>query len=256
MKFSAIKFNLEKNVAWITLNRPSKLNAITPDMLDELTQSLKKSESDTNIRAVVISGEGRAFSAGADLQEVNDPHPHAFRHQLTSFIMRLRTSRLPVIAAVNGIAVAGGFELLLGCDIVIAAESAKLGDGHSKYGMVPGGGGSVFLPRKIGANAAKEILFSGDLYPADFFYRRGLVNQVTADTELKKVVRDFSHKLSQKSPLVLSRMKQLVNHGLEQPLSTAIDHEFVVADLHDASQDKAEGIKAFEEKRSPKFLGE
>jgi enoyl-CoA hydratase/carnithine racemase len=224
--------------------------------------ALDGAETSAAVRALVITGAGRAFSAGADLKAVRGQlagdaasFTKGFVTDLLALLARLERSPLPVIAAVNGLALAGGIEIVLACDLVLAAESARLGDAHANYGLIPGGGGSVRLPRKIGPTRAKMLMFTGDFVPAAALVASGLVNQVVADDRLVPEVEALVDRLAGKSPLGLARMKQLVNDGLEQPLDTAIRLEFALMQAHALSADMAEGLAAFEAKRRPKFTG-
>jgi enoyl-CoA hydratase/carnithine racemase len=168
---------------------------------------------------------------------------------------RLERFPRPVIAAVNGLAMAGGLELLLCCDLVIAARSAKLGDAHANFGLLPGGGSSVRLPRKIGPTRAKYLLFTGESVPAEELVAAGLVNEVVEDADLMAATRRLVAKLAVKSPLVLRRMKALVDDGLEQPSAQALRLELLASEVHAQSADLKEGLAAFVEKRQPRFTG-
>lgn len=252
--------DVRNGAVWITLNRPAALNALTPDIVDGICRALDRAERD-DIKAVVLTGSGRAFCAGADLKYVrsiaqgDDAVIAAFLGSVLKLMERLEGCPRPVIAAINGIAVAGGLELVLCCDLVIAAESAKIGDAHINFGLLPGGGGSVRLPRKIGPTRAKRLLFTGESVPAADLVACGLVNEVVADDDLTPAVERLVAKLADKSPLVLRRVKALVDDGLEQPIATALRLEILAAEVHAHSHDMKEGLAAFEEKRKPRFLG-
>jgi enoyl-CoA hydratase/carnithine racemase len=161
----------------------------------------------------------------------------------------------PLIAVLNGITLAGGLELAMTADLIIAAESAKIGDAHANFGVLPGAGGAVKLPRKIGINRAKYLLFTGEFISAAEMKDYGLVNQVVPSEELEKAAQALADKLAEKSPLGLSRMKQLVRDGLEQPLDVALRLELATLKVHTQSYDMSEGLKAFTEKRKPEFKG-
>lgn len=246
---------------WMTLNRPAAMNAITPDLVALLDEALNRVEHDNDLRSVVLTGNGRAFCAGADLKHVRqttsgDPDAMgAFLHSVLALMERLEKFPKPVIAAVNGLALAGGLELVLCCDLVLAARSAKLGDAHANYGLLPGGGSSVRLPRKIGPTRAKYLLFTGEFMPADTLMDWGLVNEVFEDDALMDGAQQLVSRLSEKSPLVLRRMKGLVDDGLEQPSATALRLELLASEVHAHSYDMKEGLAAFEQKRKPAFQG-
>ncbi len=248
---------------WITLNRPDALNALDPDTSRELGQALSVAEEDKEVRALVLTGKGRAFCAGADLKFVNGARKEEGGHAMFSFVAdlmgvmnQLEAFPKPVIAAVNGLALAGGLELVLCCDLVIAAESAKLGDAHANFGLIPGGGGSIRLPRKIGPTRAKYLLFTGEFLPASELLSTGLVNQVVPDDQLESAVQAVVEKMASKSPLGLKRMKALVNDGWDQPLDSALRLEVLALEAHWHSRDIREGLAAFNEKRTPVYTGE
>lgn len=248
---------------WIRLNRPEALNSMSPAMLTAIDAALDDAETDRDLRAIVIASTGRAFCAGADLKAAlamatggdADTATAAFTEKFRRLADRLERFRLPVIAAVNGLAIAGGIEIVLGCDLVIAAQSAKLGDGHGKYGLMPGGGGSVRLPRKIGPMRAKYLMFTAEYLPAQTLMDWGLVTEVVADDALDTAVEALVAKLADKSPLGLARLKQLVDDGLDQPVEVAMRAEQLMSALHNFSADRAEGLAAFTEKRAPHFTG-
>lgn len=251
---------MRDGAVWITLNRPAALNSITPDIVAGIDAALDKAES-PDVRAVVLTGKGRAFCAGADLKFVrsttggDESAIAGFLESVLRMMERLERCPRPVIAAVNGIAVAGGLELVLCCDLVVAAHSARIGDAHINFGLLPGGGSSVRLPRKIGPTRAKRLLFTGESVPAADLVAAGLVNEVVEDDDLMPAVERLVGKLADKSPLVLRRVKALVDDGLEQPMATALRLELVASELHAQSHDMKEGLAAFEEKRKPQFVG-
>jgi enoyl-CoA hydratase/carnithine racemase len=243
---------------WVTLNRPQTLNALDADVVASLVEALEYAEVTPEIRAFVISGTQSTFSAGADLKFLSQAGLRVaqFLQSVGELFRRLESSPLPVIAAVNGIAVAGGLELVLCCDLVYATQSARFGDGHANYGLLPGGGGSVRLPRRIGATRAKHLLFTGELVGAEILASAGLINKVVPDDELLREVDLLVDSLARKSPLGLRRMKQLVNDGLDQSTSTALRLELLAGAAHSFSDDMKEGIAAFTEKRLPRFSGD
>lgn len=248
----------------ICLNRPEQLNSISFEMISELMDVLDHFAPKKQLCAVSITGAGRAFCTGVDLksaqeriaQENGSNANFEFLDQLRLLLIKIETYPVPVIAAVNGYALAGGLELVLACDLVIAAKSAKLGDAHANYGLVPGGGSSARLPRKIGPTRAKQLIYSGEFLEADRLLDWGLVNWVVDDDLLTEELERHVRSLSQKSPIGLRRMKQMVNEGLEQPLDQALKSELLLNADHAKSQDRLEGLSAFREKRQPDFKGQ
>lgn len=246
------------SVLWLTLNRPQALNALTLALVHDLMRTIQEAQSDPDVRVIVLTGAGRAFCAGADLKDPARSRPESgaeFVRAIGALTELIESSAKPVIAAINGIAVAGGLELVLACDIVIAAESARIGDAHSNYALFPGAGATIRLPRKVGLNNAKLLMFTGDMRPASEWKEMGLVNQVIPDESFISAVESLAGKLAVKSPLVLGRMKQALNDALDQPLSIGLRYERALSNLHHFSSDRVEGLTAFKEKRPPRFTG-
>jgi enoyl-CoA hydratase/carnithine racemase len=245
---------------WIFMNRPDTLNALHPDMISAISGALDAALAESDLRAILLSGRGRAFCAGADMkynQSVADqPGGNtAFVRAVSELTIRLEEYPLPVIAAINGTAVAGGLELALGCDLIIAASGAKLGDMHANYSLFPGGGASVRLARRIGAPQAKRLMWWGETVSAAQAQAIGLVDMVANDADLQSTIDELIGKLSKKSPLVLRRMKSAVNRAGEMNTRLALEWERDTNELHSHSHDRAEGLRAFAEKRKPDFIG-
>lgn len=261
MDYQDIKCEKRNNAQWVYLNRPKDMNSLTKTMLLELADCFQKAASDDEVRVVVLSGKGRAFCAGADLKGLMvdisalKSKKHDFFDIVENTFNVMTNFPKPVIAALNGITLAGGLELAMTADLIIAAAGAKMGDAHSNFGVLPGAGGAVKLPRKIGINRAKYLLFTGDFISAAEMKDFGLVNQVVADDQLDTVVQTLADKLAEKSPLVLRHMKTLVREGLEQPLDIALHQELLTLRAHTHSYDMTEGLQAFSEKRKPVFKG-
>jgi enoyl-CoA hydratase/carnithine racemase len=261
MHYETIQFKRRGAGAWIILDSPKNMNSVSSTMLVELESVLIECEKDSTIKVVVLTGTGSAFCAGADLKNVlsslnnTEPGTKDFLDMFDQVAGLLRKMPKPVIAAVNGLALAGGLELVMCCDIVFAAESAKIGDAHSNFGVFPGAGGAAVLPKKIGLNRAKYLLFSGDFLSAAEMEKVGLVNKVVADGQLVEEVENFVEKLAAKSPLVLRRMKEVANASVDQTQDAALRHEMLHLRQHVRSYDLAEGLKAFSEKRKPEFKG-
>ncbi|MEC3947789.1 enoyl-CoA hydratase/isomerase family protein [Sphingobium sp. HWE2-09] len=258
-----ILFAKENGWATITLNRPDELNAVNAALIVEMTAALARAEHDPDIRCVIITGAGRAFCAGADLKFVSalpagdkrNAAIEAFLHDINALMLRIECLSKPVIAAVNGLAIGGGLELLLSCDLVIAAETAKISDGHANFGLLPGAGASVRLPRKLGLTRAKYLFFTADLISAGDPIFAQLINEVVPDQELLVAVEQLARKIAVKSPLGLRHMKNLANSAFDVSLSQALDLEQAINRSYASSHDRAEGIAAFNERRKPVFSG-
>jgi enoyl-CoA hydratase/carnithine racemase len=261
--FDTIRLKLHGALAWITLNRPEAMNSMSPQMVADLNAALDIVEAHRDVRCLAIRGTGKAFCAGADLKAVKafgDGEDQAgavraFLGRATALLRRIEQLPLPVIAAVNGLALAGGLETVLVCDLVLAAEDAKFGDAHARYGLIPGWGASARLPRKIGSNRAKSMMFTADMVSAATMAEWGLVHQVVPGDRLESAVQELAARMTDKSPLGLRRMKQLVDDGLEQPLEVALRNERVMVEAHNHSHDRREGLEAFAQKRPPRFNG-
>lgn len=251
-------FAVNGPVGWITLNRPKDMNALNAETVQGMCAQLEAWKSDPAVRVVALTGNGRAFCAGADLKQAAAPVEPGQKDLLDIIITlfnQLRVYPKPVIAAVNGLALAGGLETVMCCDLVIAAQGATFGDAHSNFGVFPGGGGAAILPRKVPANVAKYMLFTGDALSAADMKTYGLVNEVVADGELLSRVQALGEKLATKSPIVLTRMKRVANEAADKSTADALRHEVLELRDHQRSYDMKEGLAAFAEKRKPEFKG-
>ncbi|WP_042355632.1 enoyl-CoA hydratase/isomerase family protein [Bacillus rubiinfantis] len=261
MNSSTIILEKRKNTAWIYFDRPNEMNSLSKSLITEFVSALHEVEQDSSIRVIVLSGKGKAFCAGADLKELLadlDRQPDGQKGILDvagELFHSLNHLSKPLIAALNGLTLAGGLEIAMTADIIVASEKAKIGDAHANFGVLPGGGGAVRLPRKIGVNRAKYLLFTGDFISAQEMKDFGLVHEVIPADSLEMYVQELADKIALKSPLVLKEMKRLVADGLEQPLEIALRHELLALKNHTRSYDFREGLAAFAEKRTPKFKG-
>ena len=248
--------------AWLTLNRAGDMNSLNWGLLKALEAAFNEALADQSVRVIVFTGAGRAFCAGADLKFI-DALPEQDRNEATgafllaatTLISNIAASPKPTIAAVNGVAVGGGLELLLACDIILAVRGAPIGDGHANYGLLPGAGSSVRLPRRIGIGRAKQLLFTGELLPAERMAEFGLVNEVVDPADLKARTDAVANAIAAKSPIGLARMKQIVGHAFDMPEASGLALEQALGNLHTTSFDRNEGLAAFRERRAPIFLG-
>ncbi len=251
-------------IAWLlTLDRPEQLNPLDWDTLRELERELEALARDDEARVVFVTGAGRAFSAGGDLKAYQRLYDDtegfpAFLDDLHRVFSGLRRLRVPCVALVNGVTAAGGLELLLSCDFALAARSARIGDAHLNFGQMGGGGVLTLLPRIVGIQRASELVFSGRLLAADEALEWGLVNRVLEDDRLLGEAWKLAEEIASKSPLAVANAKRVMNEGwLESgPVAAALRHERdvdVQYCLH--SHDAREGLRAFAEKRKPRFEG-
>lgn len=257
MSYETILANKEDGICFVTLNRPKSLNAINIQMVYDLEALIKEIEDDREIRCVVITGAGKGFCAGADINELvkhNFQIPEFQRRY--SFFNRLEDLGKPTIAAINGQCNGGGLELVLCCDFRIASEEAKMGLGEVKLGAIPLAGGTARLPRLIGPGLAKEFLYFGNRSTAEEASRIGLVNKVVPPGELMDEAKKWAAELAERAPLSLKMLKTCVNQGLEMDLMGALDYEARCGAALLKSEDLKEGMTAFIEKRKPDFKGE
>ncbi|HTP99544.1 MAG TPA: enoyl-CoA hydratase/isomerase family protein [Casimicrobiaceae bacterium] len=257
--FSEIQYDVRGSAAWIVLDRPREMNAMTSVMLDGIARALDAAAGDASVRAVVITGNGdTAFCAGADLKQVlapGTPGEPDFLDRAAATLGRLRDFPKPAIAAVNGLTLAGGLELVLCCDLVVAADHARMGDAHANFGVFPGAGGAAVLPRRLGPTRAKYLLYTGEQVSAVQMCEWGLVNEVVPGAELHARVAALAEKIASKSPLVLRQMKRVADAALDLPRDAALANELLTLRTHLRSHDLQEGLAAFREKRPPRFAG-
>lgn len=260
MAYKNILVEREGKIAIITLNRPQALNALSQATLEEFSSALKDLEEDKVVRAVIITGAGdRAFSAGADLREIHaltmPEEGRAMAQRGQALTRQIEEMSKPVIAAINGIAVGGGCELALACDIRLAADTARLGQPEINLGVIPGWGGCVRLPRLVGSGVAKYLIYSGEMVSAQEAQRIGLVDMVFAASELMHRAKELAQKLAKKPPLALAASKRAINFGREVDLNRGLEDEAEEFGQLFATADKKEGVAAFLEKRKPQFQG-
>ncbi|WP_321877187.1 enoyl-CoA hydratase/isomerase family protein [Paraburkholderia bannensis] len=260
MTEEALLFETMGAVALLTLNRPKAMNAMNSALLAELDRRLAQIAADDDLRVLVVTGAGPAFCAGADLKEVlasqnAEPGEADFLDRADATLARLRNFPKPVIAALNGVTMAGGLEIAMCADIVIAAQSAAIGDAHANFGVYPGAGGAAILPRLIPQNVAMYLLLTGKTLSAAEMKAYGLVSEVHPDGELADASMKLASQIAAKSPVVLRRMKQVARVSADKSRDDALLHEQVMLRRHLRSFDLQEGLQAFAEKRAPRFQG-
>jgi enoyl-CoA hydratase/carnithine racemase len=239
-------------VATITLNRPDKRNAIDQGMRDALASTLADLDTKTEVCVVVLTGAGSAFCAGVDLAESSMSGDPTDRPPVAAPLWQFRK---PVVAAINGVAVGGGLELALACDIRIGAASARLGLTEARIGSLPGSGGTQLLPRIVGAGNAARLLLTGELIDASRAQAMGLVSEVVPDENLAAAVGELASRIGQNAPLSLIAAKQALRQALDLPFEQGQALERRLWAELAATEDRAEGRAAFREKRAPRFVG-
>lgn len=260
--YQAIIFSTDGPIATIRLNRPEKLNAFGGPMRDEILDALDRIAADDQVRVLIVTGEGRGFSAGGDIHHLKQLRENrdeqGFRSILEKGQMitrRMRALSSPVIAAVNGPCAGAGFSFALGCDIRIASDAAIFGPSFALIGLHPDWGGSWYLPRLVGSARACELIFTGAMISAGEAEKMGLVNRLVPREELMPAVLELAGKMAENPPGVLRRAKESVYRSLTSDLETAFARENEVQLECFYSEDFLEGVTAFVEKRKPRFRG-
>jgi len=253
-----IKTQIEDGVAIVTLNRPEALNALNSDLLSTIGEKFTELGKNGDVRVIILTGEGKAFAAGADIAEMvnyNAAQGKAYSAIGMKAFRAIIECPKPVIAAVNGYALGGGCELAMSCDIRIASAKAKLGQPEITLAVTPGFGGTQKLPRLVGPAIAKELLFTGRMVDAEEAFRIGLVNKVVAPEELMGTVMGMADAIKKFSPLTLRYVKEAVNQSVEIPQSAGEAYESDIFGVCFSTEDLKEGMGAFLEKRKPEFKG-
>lgn len=263
MDYQNLLVSEANGVLTLTLNRPERLNAFTRDLLDELLAAFEAARSATSVRAVVLTGAGRGFCAGADLvagseammQEAAFSYSAMLKRHYNPLILLMRSLPKPILAAVNGVAAGAGMSLALACDLRLAAESASFTQAFVKVGLVPDSGSTWFLPKLVGPARALELMMTGRRVTADEALALGLANRVTPDSNLLAVTQEMAEGLASGPTVALGLIKAAYEFGVESSLAAALDYEADAQDVAGASTDHAEGVTAFLSKRSPSFRG-
>ncbi|WP_341523838.1 enoyl-CoA hydratase [Pseudomonas sp. G.S.17] len=256
MAYETILIEIQGQVGLITLNRPSALNALNAQLINELNHALDALDSDRNIGCIVLTGSAKAFAAGADIKEMADlVYPQIYLDDLFAQSDRVANRRTPMIAAVAGFALGGGCELALMCDFILAADNARFGQPEIKLGVLPGMGGTQRLTRAIGKAKAMEMCLTGRLIDAEEAERAGLVARIVPAEQLLDEALKVARSIAEKSLPIAMMVKESVNRAFEVSLAEGIRFERRVFHAAFATEDQKEGMAAFIEKREPHFNG-
>jgi methylglutaconyl-CoA hydratase len=255
-----IDWEIENGIARITLNRPQTANALSLQVLSELKAALEECRNNKLIRCVILTGSGKkVFCAGADLKERSDMNQDETRRAVTLIrdtMNQLEALPQPVIAAVNGVALGGGTEMALACDLRIASETAVFGLTETSLGIIPGAGGTQRLPRLIGKGRAKELIYTAKRIDAKEALEIGLVEYVTSAESLIDKAYEIAKQIERNAPIAISQAKFSIDRGYDVDLQTGIAIEKNAYEITIGTSDRLEGLKAFKEKRRPVFKGE
>ena len=237
----AVLFSLKGQVAIITMNRPHSLNSMNEALIDGLYEALTKVEKDPAIKCAVLTGNGKAVKK-------------AFITKVGQVAKRITTIEKPIIAMVNGVTAGAGVNLMLACDLIYAVDTAKFAQSFAKVGLIPDCGGLYFLPKAVGVHKAKELMFTADLIDAATAEKMALVNHIFPAAELEDAVMQMAERLAASAPLAIGLIKKYLNNTA-MTLDEVLEMEAVAQPLCMGTDDSAEGITAFKEKRTPKFTG-
>jgi enoyl-CoA hydratase len=257
---SPVLVERDASVAILTLNRPERLNAVSPDLYRVLNEALEQIESDTDVRAVVLTGAGRGFCVGADLKSHSEgPMSAEVRREYIALAQTvnasLQYSRVPVVAAVNGHAIGAGLELALSADFVLVAENAKLRLPEVALGTFVGGGVTYRLPRRVGDLKARELILAGDFFSGDEAMAMGLANRALPAENVLEAALVLARELAACAPRSMAQAKRLLNRSPDMTAEEALAEEADALDAIMETEDWAEGVRAFAEKRPPRFSG-
>jgi enoyl-CoA hydratase len=254
--FKNLNYEVKEGIAFVTINRPSSLNALNNEVLDELYSAFTGADNDPEVNAVIITGEGKAFVAGADIAEMaklSTLEGRAMMIKGQNIMNYIESMNKPVIAAVNGFALGGGCELAMACDIRIASEAARFGQPEVNLGIIPGFGGTQRLPRLVGKGMGKYLIMTGEMIDAQEAYRIGLVERVVPAEELMGSAEKVARTIMSKAPIAIRAAETAINTGIGLDIRSgvAFEGEALVAPF--SSEDRIEGMTAFLEKRPAKF---
>jgi enoyl-CoA hydratase/carnithine racemase len=262
MMWEHVLLDKKDHIATMTLNRPEKMNAFGRRMRHEIEEVVREVCEDAEVRVIVITGAGKAFCVGGDVNEkvtgpsnAVDTISPSERPAMSKIVMAISQVEKPVIAAVNGVAAGGGVNLALCCDIRIASKNARFGQVYVRRGIHPDWGGIYFLPRLVGYAKACELIFSGDVIDAEEAYKLGMVNKVVPHDDLMPAVYDLAGRIAKNAPIPIALAKRGLQNFNRWDLPQALDYEAYALSACRKSEDVEEGFKAFLEKRDPKFTG-
>ena len=254
--YQTIRYEKQDHIARVTIDRPEALNALNSTVISELEQVVSDLENDRDIRAMILTGAGRSFVAGADIGEqcpLDLDGGRRWGQRGSALLRRIEKLEIPTIAAVNGFALGGGCELAMSCDIILASEKAKFGQPEVGLGITPGFSGTQRLPRRVGIAKAKELIFSGKMIKADEAEKIGLVNAVYAPEALLDGAMEMARSFTKHAPIAVKYAKACIDRGIQMDMDDGIAVENELFAMCFATKDQKEGMGAFLEKRSAQF---
>jgi enoyl-CoA hydratase len=254
--YKNILVTTEEQIGIVTLNRPSVLNALSHELMEELVDALAKFDTNDGVRAIVLTGSERSFAAGADIKEMSDETSVSImlKDRFATWD-KVKNIKKPIIAAVSGFALGGGCELAMTCDIIIASETAQFGQPEINIGVIPGAGGTQRLTRAVGKHKAMEMILTGRPMTAHEAYNRGLVNLVVPAETYLQTAKNLAKEIASKPPVAVRLAKEAILKTFDAPISEGLEFERKNFYMLFSSQDQKEGMKAFLEKRAANFVG-
>ncbi|HMD78723.1 MAG TPA: enoyl-CoA hydratase-related protein [Nitrososphaerales archaeon] len=264
MAYQTVKTELKNGVQWITLNRPDKLNAFDRQMGDDLLDALKEAEKDPEVRCLVLTGEGRAFSVGEDLNTNRENYENGkpmllgevLKSKYNPIVQRIRRMEKPVLASVNGLTAGAGLGLALACDMRAASDKATFHEAFIKVGLVPDSGTSFWLTRILGLSRAMEVGMLGEAIDASKALSLGLVNWVFPDDRLRQETAKISERLAKGPTKAIGLTKRALNRAVVVDMDSALEYETYLQDIAGKTKDHVEGVRSFFEKREANFSGQ
>jgi enoyl-CoA hydratase/carnithine racemase len=251
-----VETSVAEHVALCRLNRPDARNALSPELMEVLADAIAEFDADEEIRCIVIAGSDEVFAAGADIKAMSErSHQDVMARSSAPLWRRLWDCRTPIVAAVSGWALGGGCELALGCDLVVASETAEFGQPEITLGIIPGAGGTQRLARAAGKHRAMELVLTGRRFRAEEAHRLGVVNEVAPPGKWLERAMELAQRIARRPPVAVRLAKQAVLAADETPLRAGLEHERGLYELAMATEDRVEGMRAFIEKRPPEFRG-
>lgn len=263
MRYECLIYESQDGIATLTLNRPERLNALGGTLREDLYDAVRRASEDPEVRVMIVTGAGKGFCAGGDVKAMSESRETGRGRPLAEriapirdrVILAMREAPQPIIAAVNGPAVGAGMNVALACDIRLASTAARFGQTFVRRGLHPDWGGTWFLTRLVGTSRACELIFTGDVFDAEEAWRLGIVNRVVAPGELMPAAQELARRIAAGPPVAIRLAKRAIHNAADADLRSALEYETFAQNVCFETEDSREGLRAFVEKREPRFQG-